>query len=134
RACYAASVIMQVHCPTSSTLVPYTTLFRSTARIGITQTPGLTAIKTATLLSDNGNGVADAGEEILYQVRVENTGNVTLSDVGVDDPMVAFAGTLTLAPGAVGFLYAQYPVTAADLVAGEIVNTATAHGTLPGGG
>src|SRR5690606_6928308 len=31
-------------------------------------------------------------------------------------------------------LYAQYPVTAADLVAGEIVNTATAHGTLPGGG
>src|SRR5690606_15954270 len=101
---------------------------------GITQTPGLTAIKTATLVSDNGNGVADAGEEILYHVRVENTGNVTLSDVGVDDPMVAFAGTLTLAPGAVGFLYAQYPVTAADLVAGEIVNTATAHGTLPGGG
>ncbi len=99
--------------------------------------PGLRSVKQATLADANGNGVADAGEQIAYTIVVTNTGNVTLTDVSVDDPK---AGALTpasvpsLAPRASAqFVAAPYVVTDADVENGSVDNTATATGTPPSG-
>ncbi|MGN6274214.1 MAG: DUF7507 domain-containing protein [Protaetiibacter sp.] len=106
----------------------------ASATVPIPQQPGLTALKSAEIVADNGNGVADEGEDIRYTIRVENTGNVTLVDVGVTDPKLpGLTATVTLAPGAVYEFQGVYRVTAADVVAGEVVNSATAHGTPPSG-
>ncbi|WP_166867865.1 DUF11 domain-containing protein [Salinibacterium sp. ZJ70] len=106
----------------------------SSATVAIPARPGLTSLKTAALQDANGNGVADEGETIEYTIRVENTGNVTLTDVGVDDPKLpGLTATVVLAPGAVHEFVGVHTVTGADLAAGEVVNSATATGTPPGG-
>ncbi len=77
-----------------------------------------------------------AGSTITYTFTVTNTGNVTLSTVGVTDPKV---GTVTcpvttLAPGASATCTAApYALTQADVDAGKVDNTATATGTPPSG-
>ncbi|QIM17579.1 hypothetical protein G7066_00605 [Leucobacter coleopterorum] len=97
----------------------------------------LTLVKSASLNDVNGNGGADAGETIDYTFALTNTGNVTLTDVTVSDPL---AGSVTclatlLAPGASTTCAAvsAYTVTEADLLAGGVVNTATANATTPPG-
>ncbi|WP_196053628.1 DUF7507 domain-containing protein [Paracoccus lichenicola] len=80
---------------------------------------------------------AQAGDVISYDLTVTNTGNVTLSNVVVNDPLLGGAvgsAIATLAPGATGTVSATYALTQADLDAGEVVNTATAQGTPPSGG
>lgn len=93
--------------------------------------------KSATLLDDNGNGTADAGEGIIYTFDVTNTGNVTLSGVAVTDAMLD-----GLLPDPIDFLPTtathrfvadEYTVTAEDVAAGVITNVASASGTTPGG-
>ncbi|WP_162257560.1 DUF11 domain-containing protein [Phycicoccus sp. Soil802] len=92
---------------------------------------GLSLVKSAALTTDANNFV------------VKNTGTVTLHDVTVADQLVAPAGpavTVTcpagdLAPGAsVTCTSSPYAVTQADVDAGSVANTATAHGLTPGGG
>jgi uncharacterized repeat protein (TIGR01451 family) len=81
----------------------------------------------------NGNAVADAAGDVLtYQVVVSNTGNVTLTDVTVTDPLTGqnISG-LTLAPGESQEFETQYVLTQADLDNrgggdGDVDNTATA--------
>ncbi|CAL8973791.1 hypothetical protein PROP_01254 [Propionicimonas sp. T2.31MG-18] len=98
--------------------------------------PGITVVKTATLVDGNANFVADAGETIEYSFVLTNTGNITLDPVGVDDPS---AGTVTcvamsLAPGASTTCTApDHTVTQADVDLGYVENTATGTGTTPGG-
>jgi len=98
-------------------------------------TPGIGAEKSAALQDRNGNGRADAGETIVFTVTVTNTGNVSLTDVAVADPLIAVSCPQTvLAPGASMDCVSQpYTVTAADVRAGEVVNTATATASTPGG-
>lgn len=95
--------------------------------------PSLALSKTAELLDENGNGTADAGESITYTFGVQNTGNVTLYGVGVQDDLIAdlLPEPLDyLPPAAINFFVADpYVVTAEDVAAGEIVNVATATGT-----
>ena len=106
--------------------------------------PGLGIAKTVTDVAGDGpGGVADAvGQVISYQVVVTNTGNVTLHNVSVSDPLLGDldcdAGTdgnqtsgFTLAPGASLTCTGTYTVTQADLDTngggdGDIDNTATA--------
>lgn len=97
--------------------------------------PGIRGVKVADLRDANGNKRADAGEEIVFTITVTNTGDITLTDVTVDDPMVdVVCPTGPLAPGsAVDCVSAPYTVTAADVAAGEILNTATVAGETPGG-
>jgi uncharacterized repeat protein (TIGR01451 family) len=91
--------------------------------------------------NDDGDGIAEAGETIDYNFQVTNTGNVTLTNVVVTDPLmtvgptalsdVANDGVTTLAAGDVENATGQYTLTQADIDAGTFVNTADADGTDP---
>jgi uncharacterized repeat protein (TIGR01451 family) len=81
----------------------------------------------------NGNDVADADGDVLnYRIVVTNTGNITLTDVSVNDPLTGQNITgLTLAPGESKEYETSYTLTQADLDGqgggdGDIDNTATA--------
>ncbi|WP_418057500.1 sortase domain-bontaining protein [Pimelobacter simplex] len=101
--------------------------------------PGLSIDKTALLADANDNDVADKGEVITYSFLVENTGNVTMHGVAIDDPMPGLSATTpasvaTLAPGASVVFTATYTVRQSDVDAGgSVSNAATAGGTAPGG-
>ena len=95
------------------------------------QNPALTIVKSLTNADD---AVVDtAGETIEYTITVENTGNVDLTNVVLDD---VFAGGATLVSGDTNsdsiletnetWTYtADYMVTQADLNAGaDLVNVA----------
>ena len=100
--------------------------------------PGLSIDKTAgTPVDVNGNGLVDAGDTISYSFVVTNTGNVAMNGVVVNDPMLSAApipctpstipvgGTANCGP-------VSYTVTAADVTAGSVQNSATATGTPQG--
>jgi uncharacterized repeat protein (TIGR01451 family) len=93
--------------------------------------PALTLLKSATESS-----YTAAGQNINYNYLVTNTGNVTLSGVGIIDSHPGLTGLscpdATLAPRAAETCSATYQVTLSDLAAGSIVNSATAQGTPPG--
>jgi uncharacterized repeat protein (TIGR01451 family)/fimbrial isopeptide formation D2 family protein len=98
------------------------------------ETPGLTIDKTGTLNDADGDGLIDLGETISYAFLVENTGNVTLTNVTVNDPLVTVnEGPQTLAPGGSFTFTATYTPTQADIDAGSVENTATGTGTPPSG-
>ncbi|MFV0525216.1 MAG: beta strand repeat-containing protein [Acidimicrobiales bacterium] len=106
-----------------------------------TQTPApqLSILKRAgTPVDGNGSGLTDAGDTIAYTFTVTNTGNVPVTSVGVNDPLI---GSVTctatsLNPGASTSCSANntHVVTTGDETAGQVENTATASGTDPDGG
>jgi uncharacterized repeat protein (TIGR01451 family) len=78
-----------------------------------------------------------AGSTITYTFLVTNTGDVTLTNVGVSDPLpglstVTCPGTV-LTAGASMTCSATYTVTVGDVIAGFLQNTATATGQPPAG-
>ncbi|THD81159.1 DUF11 domain-containing protein, partial [Aliigemmobacter aestuarii] len=77
------------------------------------------------------------GETVTYSFEVENTGNVTLANVSVTDPLTGLSAItpapVSLAPGASQIFTATLTVTQDHLDAGSIANTATASGTPPVG-
>ena len=124
--------------------------------------PGLSIAKTVgtpTIASGAKADRADAGDTIAYTITITNDGNVTLDGVAPNDPGPTFNGqsgtgtmggftvqgsspaasTASLAPGESAIFEASYTMSdldvyhAADVTDG-VVNTATASGTLPGGG
>ncbi|MFA5712491.1 MAG: hypothetical protein WDA30_28355, partial [Mycolicibacterium sp.] len=96
----------------------------------IVQNPALTLDKSVT-----STGPYGVGDTITYSFTVQNTGDVTLTGVAVNDPLLG--GTIactpsTLAPGASATCGpVNYTVTPADVDAGHVANTATASGTPP---
>lgn len=102
---------------------------------------GLELVKSAHLNDTNGNGWADAGETIDYSFELTSTGTAELTDVFVDDPMLAAAGIAiecpqtTLAPGESMTCHADkgYTVTKKDVANGAVHNVATGHATVPEG-
>lgn len=96
----------------------------------------LTLDKTGALHTDrNDNGKADPGDVVRYTFTVTNPGNTAVTDVSIADAKVATvtpAEADVPAAGSVTFT-ADYTVTEADVLAGEIVNVATAGGTGPDG-
>ena len=95
-------------------------------------TPSLNVVK-----SESSTGPYGLGDPITYALVVTNSGNVTLTNVTVSDP-VATVGVCTpaqpgtLAPSASMTCPATYVVTQADLDAGSFTNTATADSTETG--
>ncbi|MEO1346065.1 MAG: hypothetical protein AAFV74_18130 [Pseudomonadota bacterium] len=101
----------------------------------IASQPELTLTKSVSSVADtNGNGViGDAGDTITYDFEVENTGNTSLAGVGITDPLLGLTNVavtpVNLAPGDTAVLTGQtYVITPADVVAGQVENTATAAG------
>jgi uncharacterized repeat protein (TIGR01451 family) len=87
-------------------------------------TPSLKVTKSTVSQSFN-----SVGDVIDYTITVENTGNVTLTDIVVTDPTATITGgspIASLAPGATATVTASHTVTQADLDAGKVVNTAKA--------
>jgi uncharacterized repeat protein (TIGR01451 family)/LPXTG-motif cell wall-anchored protein len=95
-------------------------------------------IKTGTFQDESGDGFAQPGETVNYTFTVENTGNVTLTDVTLADTVggVTISGgpIATMAPGAVDTttFTGSYVVTQGDIDAGTFDNIATVTGTPPG--
>jgi uncharacterized repeat protein (TIGR01451 family) len=99
------------------------------------QSPSLSLLKLGTYVDTDNNGFTNAGDQITYVFVVTNTGNVTISNIVIVDPLVAVVGgpILVLAPGASDntTFTAVYTITAADITAGSFLNTAWATGTSP---
>ncbi|MFI6286771.1 DUF6923 family protein [Streptomyces sp. NPDC051018] len=96
--------------------------------------PGLTLEKTADPTTVNA-----VGERVTYSFKLTNTGNVALTNPGVNETDFSGSPSPTVqcpaGPLAVGgslTCTAAYTVTQADLDAGSIENTATGQGTPPG--
>lgn len=127
------------------TIVPLTCV-DGTARVSIAQNnPSLAIIKEVNR-GEDGNGKAGdfaVGEEIPYTITVTNNGNVTVSNITVEDVLVKTNGNEvipdvaltsdTLAPGTSATAEVIYTVTEADVIAGSVVNTAAASGTTAAG-
>lgn len=99
--------------------------------------PSLSITKTATVADTNQSHItSDAGDVISYQIVVTNTGDVPLAGVKIDDPLAGLTALVVtwpdnnqpgvLAKGASANAEATYIITAADVTAGNVVNTATA--------
>lgn len=101
--------------------------------------PDIELTKNAEITTDDGEpGMADAGDVITYTFTVENTGNIRLENVTVNDPMeglseISPAGPVSLDPGASATFTATYTVTEEDMDGEWLSNTATATGTAPEG-
>jgi len=94
--------------------------------------PGISLVKAASPTTFNA-----PGQTIRYRFAVTNTGNVTLTRVGIRDTRLPGLSPIscrskTLAPRAHETCTATYVTTQANVDAGTVRNTATAHGDPPG--
>ncbi|QIG39556.1 DUF11 domain-containing protein [Microbacterium sp. 4R-513] len=101
------------------------------------QVPSISIEKSADL-----EEITAVGDVVTYTFVVTNTGDLTLTEVGVEDVQTPPAGTLdaaptclvtTLAPGASTTCTATYTATQADVDNGRIDDTATSVGSPPNG-
>ena len=72
------------------------------------------------------------GETVAYEITVANTGNVTIKNILVEDPLTGGRWNIpSLAPGAAQNFETSYVVTTEDITnnGGKITNIATANGT-----
>lgn len=98
--------------------------------------PALALVKTATPAV-----VTGAGQRVDYRFTLTDTGNTTLTDVTVTEPVFTGTGPAplvacpegALAPGQSRTCTAAYTVTQADVGAGALTNAALATGTPPTG-
>ncbi len=126
----------------------------------VTSSPSLLSVPAAATprsawpsRSPRGGPYNTVGQSITYQFLATNTGNVTMTGVGVTDTQSAPAGTLStgpscaslatpsgpcsgastaLAPGQVATFTGTYSVTQADLDKGSVADSATVTGDPPG--
>ncbi len=95
--------------------------------------------KTGAHNDENGDGIGQVGETIIYVFTVENTGNVTVYNITLDDPLpgiVVVGGPIdVLEPGEIDntTFSATYTLTQDDIDASEVVNQAIATGETAGG-
>ncbi|WP_247041177.1 DUF11 domain-containing protein, partial [Arthrobacter rhizosphaerae] len=107
----------------------------ATTDTDIPPTPGISLDKSADKTA------LVAGETVTYSFSSTNSGNVTLTNVGITDPLPGLSAVAYVWPGTAGTLLpgqtvtatATYVVTQADVDAGTIANTATISGTPPTG-
>jgi len=105
----------------------------------LVQNPALELIKTANLLDENGNDAGDVGEVIEYSIEVTNTGNITLTNVVVNDDLIdnlLCSPSIPLAillPGEMILCSGSLTLDFDDIASGAVVNIATATASEPGG-
>ncbi|MDC7998426.1 DUF7507 domain-containing protein, partial [Gilvibacter sediminis] len=99
--------------------------------VDLCQNGSIEVEKIGVFNDDNGDGEPQVGETITYTFIVTNTGNVTVFDIVIEDPLVAVTGgPITLEPGEVddSTFTATYALTEADIDAGQVVNQAIGIG------
>ena len=93
-----------------------------------TSTPGLTITKSASPTT-----YSAAGTMITYTIVVQNTSNVTITNISVTDPLTSLSQTIaSLAPGQSRNITATYRIVQNDLNRGFVDNTARATFTFRG--
>lgn len=105
------------------------------------QKAGIGISKTG-MLDEGGDGL-QVGDKINYTFTVTNTGQTILENIVVNDPKLGGAvsgpfsgdnnGNGTLDVSEVWIYKGEYTITNADLVAGEVINTATVDSNLTNG-
>ncbi len=107
--------------------------------ITVTELPvgaSISLVKNGILNDENNDGLAQEGETITYIFMVTNTGNVTVTNITIEDPLVAVSGgPISLEPqesDSTSFT-AMYTITAQDILNGFVVNQAIATGQDPNG-
>ncbi len=114
------------------------TLEDDQTQTNLCQSDGIALIKTATFNDEDTDGCSDVGETITYNFTLTNTGNTTITNVILTDPMLG--GTITLASGDINsnnqldinetWSYsASYTITQSDIDNGSVSNQATVTGT-----
>ncbi len=102
---------------------------QDSATVKLYALPGIELTKEATDLSGMATPYPQVGDEIVYTFTVENTGNVTLTDVVVEDEKLGLDHYVgTLGPGDTDSFTASYAITQADIDAGKVYNLATGTG------
>jgi len=94
----------------------------------VVEQPALETDKRLVSNSDpDGDKQVSTGDTLTYAVRATNTGNIALSNVTIDDPLVTpnHLVCATLVPGDFCELTGTYQVTQADTDAGTVDNVAT---------
>ena len=108
------------------------------AAIALVKSSSLPSVAAGTLTA-----ATDVGDTVTYSFELENTGNVTLSNVVVTDPLITGApnnGVIScppaissMAPGDILVCTATYNISQADIDLGIVPNTAEVTGTPPAG-
>jgi uncharacterized repeat protein (TIGR01451 family) len=114
---------------------------RAHHEVRIAQHPALTLTKTATLTTTAGTLENDGDvtvpvvdDEVFYTYDVHNTGNVTITNIGINDPLPGLTPSsprcdvTALAPGQSTTCRATYTLTQADFDRGGVFNVARASG------
>lgn len=103
--------------------------------VKITPLPaGIALQKDGNYIDANNNCIVDLGDTIEYRFIVTNTGESTLTNITVNDPLVTVnGGAISLVAGASNStnFTATYALTAADIAAGAVYNVATISATNP---
>jgi len=87
--------------------------------------PGLSLTKTA-----NPHIYENAGDLITYSIVLENTGNITILDIDLEDPVTGdYWFIASLAPGDTETFTTMYTISMQDMDRGSVLNTATAGGS-----
>ncbi|WP_367718703.1 hypothetical protein AB2N04_10470 [Nitratireductor sp. GISD-1A_MAKvit] len=85
----------------------------------------------------NGNGFPDPGELVRFKFKVVNSGNVTLSNITINDPDASIAGgpiaSLPAAQSDTVTFTGTHVLTLDEVNAGQAINQATVHGVAPNG-
>ncbi|WP_430591968.1 DUF7507 domain-containing protein [Humidisolicoccus flavus] len=104
--------------------------------VQLPQGASLALVKSGALTGD-----ARVGSVVEFSFAATNTGNVSLAEVSIDDPMVGLSALQYVWPGAAGVLApgetvqatATYTLTQADIARGWVENTAVVSGVDPSG-
>ncbi len=107
------------------------------------QNPCIELIKSSALTTAV-DGVPLPGDQVLYNYMISNCGNVTLTDIAIQELEDSFTGTnglpqvslvmpTSIAPGQTATADANYLISQEDINAGTISNQAVALGTDPTG-
>lgn len=109
----------------------------------------MTLEKVGVFVDANSNGYAEKGERITYTFKITNTGNVSLSNMELVDPLLGGVVTADfeeensnshivykngkLDKDEIWFVTVTYPLTNADIRKNQVYNKATVTGTAPAG-
>ncbi|MBS9773522.1 MAG: DUF11 domain-containing protein, partial [Gammaproteobacteria bacterium] len=111
----------------------------------LSPTPNIELTKSIKTVKKDVTGKSDrleAGDQIVYEFKVTNTGNVTLTDVVIKDDKLGLTGAKAISVGTLepakkgtpaGFkvVTATYTLIQEDIDKGKVANTATTEGELP---